>query len=133
MHYKITLPTNMQFFHCHFFKNITPSFFSKTATAKQYLFSSIYTLESHQASQVIVAVWIFFPEADGVPVALLCFFKFLQAVLNYTQIHPSSSKIRPAEIKKCNTISRGFFKLFSAGTSEMKLSSVCSECCIPLC
>lgn len=50
----------------------------------------------HQASQVIVAVWVFSPEADGVPVTLLCLLKLLQAVLNYSQIHPSCSEVRPA-------------------------------------
>lgn len=52
---------------------------------------------SHQASQVVVAVRVFFPKADGIPVTLLCFFKLPQAVLNYTQIHPRCSKVRPSE------------------------------------
>ena len=65
---------------------------------KLHLLNIINMLESHQASQVIVAVWVFFPEVDCVPVAVLCFLKLLQAVLNYTQIHPCCSKVRPAQI-----------------------------------
>lgn len=52
---------------------------------------------SHQAPQVIVAVRVFFPKADGIRVTLLCFFILSQAVLNYTQIHPRRSKVRPSE------------------------------------
>lgn len=55
---------------------------------------------SHQASQVIVAVGVFFPKADGIPVTLLCFFILPQAVLNYTQVHPRRSKVRPSERDK---------------------------------
>jgi len=56
-------------------------------------------MESHQASQVVVTVWVFSTEADGVPVASLCLLKLLEAVLNNTKIHPSCSKVRSAEIK----------------------------------
>lgn len=96
------------------------------------LLNSVNTQESHQASQVVVAVWVFFAEADGIPVALLCFLKLLQTVLNYTQIHPSCSKVRPAQIKKKKhkAISR---EIFGGGIGEMKRLFVRGEWCIPMC
>lgn len=50
----------------------------------------------YQASKVVVAVWVFFPKADGVPVALLRLFELPQAVLNDAQIHPSRRKVASA-------------------------------------
>lgn len=98
---------------------------------KSYLHTSFVNkhLETHQASQVIIAVWVFFPKADGVPVALLRFLKLLKAVLNNTQVHPSSSKVGPAQIKTQYTL---YLKLFSFGTNEMKWLSVLVVCSFAL-
>lgn len=54
----------------------------------------------YQASKVVVAVWVFFPKADGVPVALLRLLELPQAVLNDAQIHPSRREVTSAAGKK---------------------------------
>lgn len=54
----------------------------------------------HQASQVVVTVGVFSTEADSISVALLGLLKLSEAVLNYTKIHPSCSKVRSAQLNK---------------------------------